>query len=108
MNTIQTYATRNSIGQYASLKWLKVKAITQKVVKITVITYLVLTFLATLWAIRLTGQVYQFRCQVNFVTVGYFSRRVECENAYQNWVNSSQTSIDQHVSEELSNNPDLK
>ncbi len=75
------------------------------------IAYIMFTLLGTVWGIRLTHQVYQFKCVVNGSTIGYFSRRVECGNAYQNWIDSqpgSQTAIDNHVEQILENNPDMR
>lgn len=115
MQNIITYQPRNEVGQYVKISFLKIRqfissfiALSIKVYRIAKIVTIISVILLAIWGVWLTKEVYQFRCVVNGQNVGYFSRRVECDNAYQNWVNSQRQSIDDHVAQELANNPDLR
>lgn len=103
----KTKRTYNRIVSFPSRVYAQTKVVIRKAVKVTKIAYLVITLLGTVWGVWITHQTYQFRCQVNMHTVGYFSRRAECDQANQNWIDATQITKDQHNAEMLANNPDL-
>lgn len=108
MNTTITYVPRNKVGEYTRTKIAAIKAITKKTVKIAIYTYLVLTFIGTVMAIKLVKETYVFKCQVNMVTIGYFSHKTQCTEANTNFYDSQEQSIEANNAMNLQLNPDLK
>lgn len=108
MQNVITYTPRNKVGEYTRTKLAKAKLVAQKAIRITVYTYLVVTFIGTLIAIHLVKETYTWRCTVNGVPIGYLTRNVQCQDANERFIDSVNAQAEQNNANNLELNPDLQ